>query len=79
MHPKPTAVHVREKQHRLLLPYFIFSYYIILVLPTEVLCATSERCRKPMDLSHYEDLHMDVKGEYLGTSGNPISTALEQV
>ena len=27
----------------------------------------------------YEDLHMDVKGEYLGAGGNPISTALEQV
>ena len=27
----------------------------------------------------YEDLHMDVKGEYRSSGGNPISTALEQV
>ena len=32
-----------------------------------------------MDLSLYEDLHTDVKGEYLGSGANPISTALEQV
>ena len=32
-----------------------------------------------MDLSPYEELHKDVKGEYLGTGANPISTALERV
>ena len=27
----------------------------------------------------YEDLNMDVKGEYLGAGSNPLSTALERV
>ena len=27
----------------------------------------------------YEDLHTEVKGEYFGTGGNPIRTALERV
>ena len=27
----------------------------------------------------YEDLDTDVKGDYVGASGNPISTALERV
>ena len=27
----------------------------------------------------YENLHTDMKGEYLGAGGNPISTALERV
>ena len=32
-----------------------------------------------MDLHHVHGIHMDVKGKYLGASGNPTSTALERV
>ena len=63
-HPKPTAVHVREKQHRLLLPYFVFSYYFFLVLlPTEFLCAPSARRGTPMDLSHVGGLTYRREGQ----------------
>ena len=52
MHPKPTAVHVREKRHRLLLPHFVFSYnFFLVLLPTEFLRAPSARRGTPMDLS----------------------------
>ena len=82
--PKANAVHVREKQHRLLLPHFVLSYYSYSYSSGSphshwILCAPSARRGTPTVWIWvvYQDLHMDVKGKYLGAGGNPISTALE--
>ena len=75
MYPKPKAVHVTEKWHRLVSSHLFFSYfYIRVLLPTEFLRIPSARCGTPMEVP-VQGLTYRCEGEYLGAGGNPISTA----
>ena len=77
MQPKPAVVHLRENQHRLLLPHFrhliLFSF-----LPT--FCALLVRdagqlCAQSVD----EDARTYLKGDYLSAGGKLNVTALERI
>ena len=64
-------------QHRLLIPHLLLSFFMFFSLNFCVLLKHDTGHLRTQVV--YEDLHMDVKGEYRSASGNPISTALKQV